>query len=236
MKKTISMSFLFFVLFLILTSGFTASYPPAKLQIVCPAQVYEDSVFFVTVKSGVLFMDNATVMFNGDTNQTNATGVAGFRAPFVIPQENTTLTITVLKEGYQSGNSSIHILNIPQLFPMVTSSVMTGNTSFVVTVLTEDGTPVENVTITYDHRNYTTDMNGVVTLITPFVPQTKTMVLSVQKTGYLSNTLSLTISPPPTQENILGVLLILGICAVIVVASLALVVFNYLKARKINRK
>ena len=236
MKKTIILSFLFFVLFLIPTSGITASHPPPELQILCETQVNEDSVFLVTVKSGVLFMDNVTVMFNGETNQTNATGATGFHAPFVIPDANTTLTIIASKEGYQSANWSIHILNIPQLFPTVTSSLIMENASFVVTVLTDQGIPVENATLTYEHKNYTTDSNGAVGLITPLVPQTKTLILSVKKPGYISNTLALTISPRPTQENLFGVLLILGICAAIVIASLALVIYKYLRERRINRK
>jgi hypothetical protein len=236
MKKIISVSLLFFVLFLIPTSSFATSPQSPKLQIFCATQVGENSVFLVSVKSGILFIDNATVTFNGKTNQTNATGVAGFQAPFVTPDANTTLTITALKEGYQSGNRSIFILNIPQLFPMVVSSLIMENTSFVVTVLSDDGTPVENVTLTYENMNYTTDENGVVTLITPVVPQTKTIRLLVYKQGYLSNTLSLTISLPPTQENFLGFLLILGICAAILVVSIGFLLYIYLKNRRINRK
>jgi len=238
MKKTMMkiLYFLSFLLALIQTAACTPIHPAPELQIVCIPQVNESAVFEVTVKSGILSIDNATVMFNGHTNVTNGTGVVTFRAPQVIPDANNTFIITALKEGYLSTNWSIRILNIPQLFPTVPSSVLLENTTFIVTVLNDEGIPVENVTLIFEHNNYTTDPNGIVRLTTPVVQKTKTSVLSVKKQGYLPNTLSLQISPRPTQEDIFGVRFLLGICAAVVIVSIALITYKYLKGRQINRK
>jgi hypothetical protein len=238
MKKTLLILLYFFFLLLALlpTATITRSYPPPELQILCTPQVNEDAMFEVTVKSGILSIDNVTVTFNGDTIQTNATGKATFRAPFVIPDANNTFSITASKEGYVSTNWSILILNIPQLFPTVPSPMIMENTTFIVTVLNDEGTPVENVTLMFEHNNYSTDRNGIVRLTTPAVKKTETSILSVKKQGYLSNTLSLQISPRPTRENILGIYLLLGICATIVIASTAFIIYRFLKGRQINRK
>jgi len=237
MKRTSGMLVSFLLLFTVLVPLFTSTSLQAtsELSIVCLSEVNEDSMFRVTVKSGAEVVPNATVTFFGENAITNVTGNVTFKAPRIVPDANNTFTITASKEGYQTANTSITIRNIPQLFPTVDSPYMTEDTTFVVTVIDDQGQLIENVTLTYEKEDYFTDENGTVSLCSPSVRKSETYTIAVHKQGYLSNSLQIIVSPRPSDINILGIQLILGICVVTIVSSIALLTGKYLKKRRINR-
>jgi len=154
------MLFCFLLFFLVLAPStiITSSQTHPELLVLCPSEANEDSVFLVTIKSGTIFITNATVTFNGETTLTNATGKVTFQAPRVVPDVNNTFTITASKEGYNTMSCFITILNVPQLFPTIPSTYLTEYTTFVVTVVDEQGRPIKNATITYENKEYQTLM------------------------------------------------------------------------------
>jgi hypothetical protein len=238
MKKIIGMLFCFLLFFLVLALStiITSSQTHPELLVLCPSEANEDSVFLVTVKSGTIFITNATVTFKGETTLTNATGKVTFQAPRVVPDVNNTFTITASKEGYNTMSCFITILNVPQLFPTIPSTYLTENTTLVVTVVDEQGRPIKNATITYENKEYQTDENGTLTLRTPLVRKSETYKIIASKSGYLSNMFPIVVSPRPSQENLLGFLILLAMCCGIVVISIVLVVSKSLKRRRINRR
>jgi hypothetical protein len=205
------------------------------LSILCPAEVDENDFFTVTITSNNTSLANATVTFNGETNLTNTVGIVTFQAPRVVFDENNSYPITASKEGYNTTTASITILNVPQLFSTVLSTYLTENTTFVVTVVDEQGRIIDNATITFEATEYTTDENGTVTLQTPLVRKSETYFINVTKNGYLPNSLPIVVSPRPTPQNILGFLIFIGICFIIVIASLVILISRHLKRRRINR-
>ena len=83
------------------------------LSIFCPSIVNESFPFVVTVKSNNISIANATVTFNGKTNVTNSSGMAGFFAPRVLPDGDNSFTIAAFKEGYNSTTVHITVPEIP---------------------------------------------------------------------------------------------------------------------------
>jgi hypothetical protein len=228
-----------FILFIILQapldSPSSATAVPS-LTITAPSQVNESSSFTVTVTSKNVSVANATVMFNGVSNLTNKTGKITFQAVRVSSIGNHTFTITATKDGYTSANTTINILNVPQLLPSVASNYITENTAFLLTVFDDEGRNIRNVTVTYQNKGYKTDSNGTVLLLTPPVRKSETYRISAAKPGYLSNYIPIVVSPRPSQENLLGILILVGVCFVTVVVSISLVIGQIIKRRRINRR
>jgi hypothetical protein len=207
-----------------------------ELSIQCSSEVNEKAFFTVNITSQNTSLANATVTFIEETSLTNTQGIVTFQAPRVVLDENNSYTITASKEGYNTTTMSITVLNVPQLFATVASSYLTENTSFIVTVVDEQGRIIDNATIMFERTEYTTGENGTVTLLTPQVWKSETYFINVTKSGYLPNDLPIVVSPRPTPENLLGFLILIGICFIIVIASLAILISRHLKRRRINRR
>jgi hypothetical protein len=207
-----------------------------ELSIQCSSEVNEKAFFTVNITSQNTSLANATVTFIEETSLTNTQGIVTFQAPRVVLDENNTYTIAASKEGYNTTTMSITVLNVPQLFATVASSYLTENTTFIVTVVDEQGRIIENATIMFERTEYTTDENGTVTLQTPLVWKSETYFINVTKSGYFSNALPIVVSPRPSSENLLGFLIFIGICFIMVIASLAILISRHLKRRRINRK
>lgn len=238
MKKTwvLLLSLLLFFLVLVSTTSRVSSKNLPELSLLCPSQVNESAVFIVTVTSENTTIANATVIFNGQTNLTNAAGKATFQAPRVLPNENNTYLIIVSKQGFNTTTCSLTIINVPQLFPLVDNGQFIENTTVVVTVIDEQGRMIENATIVFDANEYQTNKNGTATFQTPPVRNSETYTITARKTGYLENSILIIVSPRPSQENILGFLLLIGICLMIAACSMILILRKYLKQQKINRR
>ncbi len=234
-KQVILLCCLIFLIIIPLTNFSTAIDLP-RLSLSCAAEVNEGSMFVITVTSGNVSIANATVRFNGEQNITNASGKVSFKAPRITPDENKTRTISASKNGYNTTTCLITILNIPQLFPTVSSTYLAENTTFIIVVVDEQGRNINNVTLRFQDKNYVTDENGTVVLQTPLVRKSETYTIDAQKEGYLTNTLRIVVSPKPSQENMIGLLLLIGICFVTVLVSIFLVANKYLKKRRINRR
>ena len=160
-----------------LLSAQTAMSP--ALVITCPPIVNESAVFTCTITSNGSAIDNVTVEFDGNINLTNSLGQVQFTASRVLPYRDNNFTIIASKHGYLQNSTNISILDVPQVLPSVMSSNIVENTTFVVTVVDDEGVVVENVTITYLQQEYFTDVNGRVTLKTPCV--NKTHVVNIER-------------------------------------------------------
>jgi len=205
------------------------------LSIFCPSIVNESFPFVVTVKSNNISIVNATVTFNGKTNVTNSSGMVGFFAPRVLPDGDNTYTIIAAKDGYNATVVNITVVNIPQVFPDVKSSNIVGKTIFIVTVYDDEGRIIDNATITFNNKEYMSSINGTVALPAPPVNKTKTYVISATKQGYIDGSIFITVDPALSPENLMGFLIVIGICIVIIVATFIIMLKKYLRRKRINR-
>ena len=227
--------FLTTLLILLASSYSVVSEDPLVFSLDYPSQVNESSSFLVTVTSQDQPVVNATVMFHGQTMLTNATGTTILLAPRILPGENTTFPLLVSKDGYNDTTVYITVLNVPQLFLTVASSYLFEVTYFILTVIDDNGTVVANATIRFNATTYYSDTNGTVLLATPHVLKTTDMVINATKQGYLPNTMVIVVSPTLSQQNLIGFLLVIGMCLVIATLLVIFVVERYLKHRRINR-
>ncbi len=230
------------ILVIFLISHFSSSYITnaedenlPDLTIEYPSQVNESFPFFVTIKSNNISIGNATVTFNGKTNVTNSSGMAGFSAPRVLPDGDNSFTITAFKEGYNSTTVHITVANVPQVFPIVIVSNIAEETSFVVTAIDDEGRIIDNATITFNNKEYMSSINGTVTLAAPSVKKTKTFVISATKPGYIDYSIFITIYPALSPENLVGFFIVIGICIIIIVTTIVIMFMKHLKRKRINR-
>lgn len=226
---------LFLLLFLSPQNAQAEDETSLDLSIFCPSIVNESYSFVVTVKSNNISIANATVTFNGKTNMTNSSGMAGFSAPRVLPDGDNSFIITAFKEGYNSTTVHITVANVPQVFPIVIESNIAEETSFVVTVYDDEGRIVDNATITFNNKEYISSVNGTVALIAPSVNKTKTYVISATKQGYIDYSTFVTVDPALSPENLMGFFIVIGICIVIIVVTFIIMLKKYLRRKRINR-
>lgn len=83
----------------------------------------------MTIKSNNIPLDNVTVTFDGKTNRTDSSEMAGFVAPRVLPDGDNTYTIVALKEGYNATIVNITVVNVPQVLPNVSTLNIAEETS-----------------------------------------------------------------------------------------------------------
>jgi hypothetical protein len=190
----LSMFLLIFV-FVSTFSGAEDTLP--TLTIVAPSQVNETESFDVMVLSNGIPVENANVTFYEQSKKTNSSGMVRFAAPSVLPDTNNTYNITVSKVGYISNQTSIKILNIPQLYLHVLGTLdgRVFTKLIYVTVIDDSGNLIENATITLNNESYTTDKYGNVTIITPNFKTQMSILIFVQKIGYKSDSSLITIYP-----------------------------------------
>lgn len=205
------------------------------LSITCPSQVNESFPFNVTIKSNATFLANVTVTFNGEINRTNSFGTAGFYAPRVLPDEDNTYTIIATKPGYNETIAQVTVLNVPQVFPTVSTSHIFEKTLFVITVIDDEGSVVDNATVMFDNKEYFSSSNGAIELVAPAVNKSKTYVISVTKPGYIDYSTLIVVSPSFSFENLIGFFVVIGICIIIIVAVIVIMLLKHLRKKRINR-
>ena len=207
----------------------------SDLSIVCPNQVNESRAFIVTIQAGNDVIANATVLFNGEENLTDQYGKVIFYAPRVLPSENKTYIISASKTGYNNTTKNITIINIPQLFPIISPTHIEEGANFTVLITDDEGQSIPNVTIAFNNINYLSDRNGTITITAPSINTSDRYFLNITKGGYIGNSIIINIVPGPSSENILGVYIAILIAVVIGSATIALVMRNYLRRRRINK-
>ncbi|MBN1280657.1 MAG: hypothetical protein JXA00_03320 [Candidatus Thermoplasmatota archaeon] len=206
----------------------------ADLSLLCPTEVDENAWFEVTVTADNTPIANVTMSFITLVYLTNESGAVRLQAPRVEPTQNKSVLLTAEKEGFNATTCQVTIKNIPQLFALVTSSYISENTFFTLTVVDEQGLIVDNVTVTYQNQSYSTDLNGTVPLSTPGVRKSETYEIHVEKSGFLPNTIAINVSPQASAFNLLGFSLILVICCGIIVVSLSIVLYRFWKHRRLS--
>lgn len=206
------------------------------LVIDCPLQVNENFYFSILITSNNVFIDNVTVTFNDQTNITNSEGIVGFIAPRVLPDENKTYTIIASKEGYNTTTCQITVLDYPQVFPIVSISNILEKTMFIVTIIDDERRVVNDAKVIFNGREYLSSGTGTVTLTAPAVNKSQMFNISVSKQGYIDSTISVTIYPSISSENIIGFYFVIGICIFIIILTGIYMVFKNIRRKKINRK
>ncbi len=226
---------LFLLLFLSPQNAQAEDEVSLDLSIFCPSIVNESYPFFVTIKSNNISIGNATVIFNGKTNVTNSSGMAGFFAPRVLPDGDNTYTIIAVKDGYNATVVNITVVNIPQVFPDVKSFNIVEKTIFIVTVIDDEGRIIDNATIVFNGKEYLSSVNGTVSLAAPSVNKSKAFVISATKPGYIDYSIFITIYPALSPENLMGFFIVIGICIIIIVTTIVIMFMKYLRRKRINR-
>ena len=209
--------------------------PLMDLSIECPSQVNESFEFNITIISNNIVVDNVTVIFDGKRGVTNSEGIAKFFAPRVLPDGDNLYNITAFKKGYNTTKYQIKVLNIPQLHIDIKSYNIAENTFFQLTVVDDVGKIVDNANITFNNKEYISNANGTSTLFTPSVNKTYLSVITVEKPGYINNSILITVYPDISYENIIGFYMVITICIVILISIFLIMYLKYLKKKRINR-
>ncbi len=153
------------------------------------SEIYENEHFIVSVvdksQEGTPYLINVTIEFNGLPYTIDDSAEITLQAPEV--DSDRTLVISATKEGYNSSNKSIEILNtIPKKLDISTDyDVVDGGDLFSVFVKDEEGNPViealvgiENI---WEERSETDD-DGRAWLTAP--EDEDTITILAQKDGY----------------------------------------------------
>ncbi|MBN2604005.1 MAG: hypothetical protein JXA91_07740 [Candidatus Thermoplasmatota archaeon] len=147
----------------------------------------EGATFTVEVKKldGTLVTDTTvSVIFNGETKTSN-TGSVTFTAPTV--PDSLDYKIRATAEGYTIGDTTIKIINVPQLVVAVTmpaSGKITTNSQFDVTIADDMGSAIIGATVTFNSATFTSGAGGKVTLTAP--GSAGTYNIGATKTGFLA--------------------------------------------------
>jgi hypothetical protein len=206
-----------------------------NLIIQCPEDVNESYLFSVIITSDELFIANATVMFNEETNVTDKNGVVIFTAPRVLPFENRTCNITVAKKGYNSTSRTINVTNVPQLYPTLETAIVEEKTNFTLIILDDEGRIIPNATVSFNNQAYHTDTNGSVILKTPAVETTIVYFINITKPGYIANSIGIRILPGPSIENVVGAYIAIAIVAILITTTAVLFLIRYYQRWRFNR-
>ena len=207
----------------------------SNLTILCPDQVNESYAFIVTIQSDNNIVANVTVVFNGEENLTNQYGKVTCYAPRILPDENKTYIISASKTGYNATTKNITILNIPQLFPIISPTHIEAGVNFTILITDDEGQTISNATITFNTMNYLSDKNGSITITAPIISTSNQYYLNITKVGYISNSIIINIVPGPSTENILGLYIAILIAIGIASTTVTLFIRNYLRHRRINK-
>jgi len=158
------------------------------LDISAPSSVFEGESFQVQISADDVAVEGVLVVFAGALFYTDESGIVIFTAPPV--EEDITYAITASKSDYVSAESSILVLDDnaseqSQLDIVAPSSVFEGE-SFQVQVSADDNF-VEDVKIIFSGYTYYTNINGIAIILAPSVDSNKSIKLSANKSGYLSD-------------------------------------------------
>ncbi|MEM0467505.1 MAG: hypothetical protein QXX20_07965 [Candidatus Thermoplasmatota archaeon] len=179
---------------------------------------------------------NATVIFNQHTKYTNSTGYTSFNAPRVLPNGIATYQIIAYTSRLSPVYKNISILNRPQLFALLERTAIQAKKPFLITIIDDEGRLIENVTISFNNKQMRTDKNGSIILLAPDVNKTKLFNITLEKNGYINNTILIIVSPFGSSENVVGLYVSIGIFLMLSILSSVLLIQRYLKKKKINRR
>ena len=207
----------------------------SPLSVEAPSQIDESLPFFITVTSLGIPVVNVTVVFQDQINMTNTRGIAYLVAPRVSPHGNNTFPLTVSKEGYNETTLFVTVLNVPQLVLNAVQSYIRENTSFMVKITDDNGNIVENATVLFITNESLSDRSGNVTFTAPHVNKRMNVAINASKAGYLSSGIIVDIYPGLSEQNLVGFLLVIGVCLTIAMLVLIYGIERYLKHRRINK-
>jgi PGF-pre-PGF domain-containing protein len=178
------------------------------------SSVEEGEQFTVQVKCEGEDIAGAAVIFNEETQDTNSNGQVTFTAPDIGEYSFKHFIITASHEDYESGYSSIEVVNpdpdegdpspdgeegedlgdLPHAFDLLyvdnDDTVYVGD-PFDVEVTIHDGSPVEGARVTFNEEPRYTDRFGRVVFIAPLYPGEKEHPIIASKEGYADGTSSI---------------------------------------------
>jgi hypothetical protein len=213
----------------------SATTTSSNLIIVSPEKINESYPFFITIQADNHPVVNVTVRVENQINLTNETGIAGFIAPRVLPNENKTLNISAYKEGYNSTLKKIMIINIPQVYPVLETAIIEETQNFTLTVIDDEGRIVDNATVNFDNQDYFTNGNGTIILRSPDVDRTTTYIINISKQDYIDNSITIRILPRPSFENVFGAYIAISIIITIILTASGILLIKYYQRWRLNR-
>ncbi|MFH1101476.1 MAG: carboxypeptidase-like regulatory domain-containing protein [Methanobacteriota archaeon] len=196
----------------------TTIYPPIhaadepQIILTAPSEVDEGGQFEVkTLLTGMgtgepIEPGIVTIIFLGETRETNQHGVIILNAPYV--NADTEYQIIARKTGYPDTIKMITIQDTttpppdqeqPQLHITVTSTI-TEQETFTILITTND-LPTTSATVYFNDDSKTTNDEGIVEFTAPSVQEDATYTITVRKPEHLSDTVLITVlNQEPTQN------------------------------------
>ena len=159
------------------------------LYIGAPDFVDEGQTFVIQIKNGSSSgpdVIDAYVIFAGETKTTDYT----FTAPSIssaIP-----MTITANKEGFPEVTKQITILNVPKLIIISNStniSLKNKPYNMELIIADDEGRAIVGAIVTFNGATYMSGANGIVTILTPYEPESYTV--EVSKEGFSNSSMIL---------------------------------------------
>jgi hypothetical protein len=212
-KFNFNIIFICFIL-LLLTSSFISlnikAAPGEFLEIVTIDEVNEEEFFSISVMDPEIienspWLIDVTIEFNGIIYQINDSAELEIKAPKV--SKDTSFSIKASKEGYNSTNKSIVVLNneIRLLVISHDDFVVEAGERFSVTITENDknGEPVEGVRIAIQSfgQSALTDDNGRAWLTAPEEREKITIIAS--KEGFENGQAQMEVNIPPTLLDLI---------------------------------
>jgi len=203
--------FIFIMFFInILTTNHIIADPGESLEIIAPEEVYEEDYFLISVMDPEIIEDSpwlidVEIEFNGNIYHINETAEVEIQAPNVNQDSN--FIIKASKEGYESSNKTIKILNTEIKYLIISHDdfVVDASERFSVTITENDkyGNPVVGVTVAIQSfgKPSFTDDNGRAWLTAPEDRETITILAS--KVGYENGEVRMEVNIPPTLLDLI---------------------------------
>ena len=203
--------FIFIMFFInLLTTNHIIANPGESLEIVAPEEVYEEEYFSISVMDQEIVEDSpwlidVEIEFNGNIYHINETAEVEIQAPKV--NQDTNYIIKASKEGYESTNKMIKILNVEIKYLIITHDdfVVDAGERFSVTITENDkyGVSVSSVTVAIQSfgKPSFTDDNGRAWLTAPEDREKITILAS--KVGYENGEVRMEVNIPPTLLDLI---------------------------------
>ena len=182
------------------------------MTIDAPLSVDEKEIFTVSFKSGSdLITDVVTVHFNGETHKIS-TGSIQLTAPEVSIDLD--YRITASADEYGEESFTIRVLNNPQLMIICDMLWVFVNEEFSLIISDDTGQGIIGAKVTFNNQEYTSSVNGKLTLKAPENPNNYTISASFDNFHSTSKVIQVKQNQTPGFE-ILTFVISLGIALIL---------------------
>jgi len=180
---------------------------------VSPTKVYAGESFTVTVKDDGTPIEDAEVMFDGNTMNTDENGQATFTSddPGI---ESYDYPLTITKGGYPDTTASILVINKYDILISTPSGDTAVGESFTVTVLAK-GSGLGGATVTFNGKEAISDNDGKATFTAPDKEGDYTITASFDDAQYADGTATITIKAGTPGFELLTLIVAIGVAFIL---------------------